>query len=200
MTPASKRMRSVSANNANTDFTKRGPTDDSFAEDQAATVELGGGSAGSASVNSCNSASFTLQPCQHCNVATSRCCWVVSAPGPETPRPRRRRTLDVALSAPRPARCEMEAKQNPMPIRFQLQELVPQSIPAVRGQPPVAQQRKHPDANFRGQRRPRKTKSPAHILRVTDEFLTLRGPSAVPCLKLAQRPVLEIVNSYGSGP
>ena len=106
VTPASKRMRSVSVNNASIDFTKYGPTDGSLAKDRDATVELGGGSAGSASVNSCNSASFTMQRCQHCNVATSRCCRVWSAPGPEMPRPRRRWPLKVVCPhrGPRAAR------------------------------------------------------------------------------------------------
>ena len=138
MTPSSKRMRSVSVNNYSIDFTKYGTTDGSFAKDRVASVKLGGGSAGSASVRSCNS------PILHnAAVPALQCRHLALLLGLVRPWPRDARTSPPVaarshLSAPRPARCELEAIQDPMPIRFQLQELVPQSIPAVRGQPPVA--------------------------------------------------------------
>ena len=200
MTLASKRMRSVSVNDASIDFTKYGPTDGSLARARAATVELGGGSAGSASVNSCNSASFTMQRCQHCNVATSRCCWVWSAPGPETPRPRRRWPLEVIC----PHRGPRAARWRQIRIRCQSGSSCGSLCSKAARLCGVNHQYLN-NANMQmltsednvGHG---KTKSPAHLLRCTDECLTLRGPLAVPCLKLAQRPVLEFAKSNGSGP
>ena len=127
------------------------------------------GLSGVESGRSCNGPSLTIAVRQLCNVATSRCCWGVTAPGPHNgitspPYP--------THSGPRPAYRESEARGNPMPIRIGHQKLVPESVPAVRGQPPVAQQRKELNADFGDRHRPWKTKPPAHVLGATHKFLT----------------------------
>ena len=111
MTPTSKWMRFVSVSTPSRDFTKYGPTEGSLAKARAASVELGGRS-GLESVRSSNTPSLTIASCQHRNVANSRCCWVLTAPGLLMPLPRRR-TPDI------PARGPLAESRRREPIRCQ---------------------------------------------------------------------------------
>ena len=112
MTPTSKWMRFVSVSTPNRDFTKYGPTEGNLAKARAASVELGGRS-GLEYVRSSNIPSLTIASCQHRNVANSRCCWVLTAPGLLlTPLPRRR-TPDI------PARGPLAESRRREPIRCQ---------------------------------------------------------------------------------
>ena len=148
MTPTTKWMRFVSVSTPNIDFTMYGPTDGNLPKERAASVELGGRTSGAESFRSCNTPSLTIALRQHRNVATSRCCWVVTAPGPLTPLPRRR-TPDSPARGPRTERRRQVP--NPAPAKKA-------RAPAVYGQPPTAQQRKEPNANFGDRHRPWKTK------------------------------------------
>ena len=171
MTPTSKWMRFVSVNTPNIDFTKDGPTDGNLPEERAASIELGGGTSGVEPIRSCNAPSLTIALCQLCNVATSRChcCWVATAPGPLTPLPRRR-APDI------PARGPRTESRRQVPICCQSGSGIKSSYPRASrpygGQPPLAQQCKEPNANFRDRHRPWKTKRPTHVLGAMHEFLT----------------------------
>ena len=177
MTPTSKWMRFVSVSTPSRDFTKYGPTEGSLAKARAASVKLGGRS-GLESVRSCSTP---------CVVPAPQCRQLALLLGADRP------WLTDAItsppharhSGPRPACRESEARANPMPIRIGHRKLVPKSVPAVRGQPPVPHQREEPNADFWDGRWLWKTKLPAHVPGATHDFRTWQGLLAEPCLKLA---------------
>ena len=130
------------------------------------------------SVRSSNTPSLTIASCQHRNVANSRCCWVLTAPGLLMPLPRRR-TPDI------PARGPLAESRRREPIRCQSGSGTKSSYP--RASRPYGVNHQYP-TNAKSQTRTSGTdvgcgKRSAWRMSPARRMLTWQGLLAEPCLR-----------------